>query len=55
MQLYVMNEICKRQNKAMMALVKLQSCGITEDQIFNLCSLFEDHSIALNTSYEKEV
>jgi hypothetical protein len=37
LQIFVMNQF----SAAMMALVKLQSCGVTEDQIFNLCRRFQ--------------
>jgi|GEM_PF-516902 len=33
MQLYAMNQLSARQSKAVMALIKLQSQGVTEDQI----------------------
>jgi hypothetical protein len=42
MQVLTMKEISARQNNAIMALFKLQSCGVTEDQIYNVCRFFED-------------
>ena len=39
MQVCMMNQFSACQNKAMMALVKLQSHGITEDEILNRCKL----------------
>ncbi|MGB7953135.1 MAG: hypothetical protein WCF23_04070 [Candidatus Nitrosopolaris sp.] len=35
-KVFVMNQLSARQNKAVMALVKLQSQGVTEDQILSL-------------------
>jgi hypothetical protein len=35
-QIYTMNEILGRKNKAIMALLNLQSHGVTEDQILNV-------------------
>jgi hypothetical protein len=45
MQIYQMNQFSARQNeeRPMMALFKLQGCGVTEDQIFDLCRHFEKY------------
>jgi hypothetical protein len=40
-QIYSMNEILGRKNNAVMALLKLQSHGVTEDQILSMYSFFE--------------
>jgi hypothetical protein len=37
LQKYTINEFCSRHNQAIMALVKLQSYGVREDQII-LCA-----------------
>ena len=42
-QIYTMNEILGRKNKAVMALLNLQSRGVTEDQILNVCKFFEEY------------
>jgi len=42
-----MNQFSARQNKAKMTLVKLQSCGITVHQIFNLYGQFEKDGTAI--------
>ena len=41
-QVYVVKEVCSHQNQAMVALVKLKSYGITEEDVLNLNNfLFE--------------
>ena len=43
MQIYTLNQLSGRQNKAIMALFKLQSLGVTDDQILNMCRFFEEY------------
>ncbi|MFL6421250.1 MAG: hypothetical protein ACJ71P_17845, partial [Nitrososphaeraceae archaeon] len=38
-QIFIVNGICANQNKAMMAILNLQSRGITEDRILQLNNL----------------
>jgi hypothetical protein len=40
-QIITMNEILGRKNNAVMALLKLQSHGVTEDQILSMYRFFE--------------
>jgi len=40
-QIFVVNEICTSQNGAMMAMLNLQSRGITEEQILHINNLLE--------------
>ena len=47
-QIFVFNGICANQNKAMMALVKLQSHDITEDKILYINNLLENNAHAIN-------
>jgi hypothetical protein len=35
-KIFVMNQLSARQNNAVMALIKLQSQGVTEDEILSL-------------------
>jgi hypothetical protein len=35
-EIYTMNEICARRNKVITSLLKLQTLGITDDEILNL-------------------
>ncbi|PWU79443.1 MAG: hypothetical protein DLM72_17305, partial [Candidatus Nitrosopolaris wilkensis] len=44
-QLFMLREISSRQNKAIMALLKLQSFGITEEQILQLHNHLETNSV----------
>ncbi|MFL6457687.1 MAG: hypothetical protein ACJ71G_12080, partial [Nitrososphaeraceae archaeon] len=37
------NEICFHQNKSMMAMLNLQSRGITEEQIISFYNFYEDN------------
>ncbi len=39
-QIYTMNEILGRKNKAINALIRIQNYGITEDEILELCKDF---------------
>jgi len=36
-QIYAMNQFSTRQNKAIMALIRLNAYGITDDEILNMC------------------
>jgi hypothetical protein len=40
-QIFVFNTICANQNKAMMAMINLQSRGISEDRILNMNDIME--------------
>ncbi len=42
-QIFVVNGICTNQNKAMMAIINLQSRGITEDRILQLNNFLESN------------
>jgi hypothetical protein len=42
-QIFVVNGICANQNKAMMAILNLQSRGITEDKILHLNNILENN------------
>jgi hypothetical protein len=43
-QVFAIKECCFRQNKSMMAMLNLQSRGITEEQIISLISLWKEIS-----------
>jgi hypothetical protein len=48
-QVHAVKEVCSHQNQAMVTLLKLQSCGITEQHILNLHnSLFEGNRHNMN-------
>jgi hypothetical protein len=42
-QVFVVNRICANQNKSMMAMLNLQSRGITEDKILELNNFLENN------------
>jgi hypothetical protein len=42
-QIFVVNTICTNQNKAMMAMLNMQSRGITEDRILQLNNLLDNN------------
>ena len=42
-KVFVMNQFSARQNNAIMTLFKLQSRGVTEDQILSVCRFFEEY------------
>ena len=42
-QIFVVNGICANQNKAMMAMINLQSRGITEDRILYINNILENN------------
>jgi len=42
-QIFVVNTICANQNKAMMAMINLQSRGISEDKVLQLNSFLENN------------
>jgi hypothetical protein len=44
-QIFVFNTICANHNKAMMAMINLQSRGITEDRILQLNNLLDNNGI----------
>ena len=44
-QIYTMNEILGRKNKAVMALLNLQSRGVTEDQILSVYRFLEERGM----------
>jgi hypothetical protein len=44
-QIFVLNGICANHNKAMMAMINLQSRGITEDRILQLNNLLDNNGI----------
>jgi hypothetical protein len=43
-QVFAVKEVCFRQNKSMMAMLNLQSRGITEQQIISLSNILPTHS-----------
>jgi hypothetical protein len=43
MQIYALNQFSARQNKAIMALFKLQSLGVKDDQTLNMYRFFEEY------------
>ena len=43
LQKFTINEACSRQSRAMMALLSLQTHGITEDQIISLNNFLENN------------
>jgi hypothetical protein len=48
-QIFVVNTICANQNKAMMAMINLQSRGITEEQIISLNSFLENNGYKISS------
>jgi hypothetical protein len=42
-QIFFVNGICANQNKAMMAMINLQSRGITEEQIISMKNFLENN------------
>ncbi len=52
-QIYTQNEILGRKNNAVMALIKLQSHGVAEDEILSVCRFFEEYGRGMaSTNYE---
>jgi hypothetical protein len=49
-QIYTMNEILGRKNNVVMALLKLQSRGITENQILRF---FEEYDRGMQSGFEQ--
>jgi hypothetical protein len=47
-QIFIVNGICANQNKAMMAMINLQSRGITEDRILQLNNFLENNRYSSN-------
>jgi uncharacterized protein Smg (DUF494 family) len=54
-QIYTMNEILGRKNNAVMALIKLLSHGITEEQILYLIKHLEKNNTAPTTTMEEYI
>jgi hypothetical protein len=48
MQKYTLDQVCFSQNKSMMAMINLQSRGITEDRILYLNNLLENNGYNIN-------
>jgi hypothetical protein len=46
-QIFVVNGVCANRNRVMTALVKLQSRGITEEQIISLSNILEGNQSSL--------
>jgi hypothetical protein len=44
-QVYAAKQVCSNQNQAMVALLKLKSDGITEDDILNLNNYLERNTM----------
>jgi hypothetical protein len=55
-QVHTVKELCSHQNQAMVTLLKLQSCGITEQHILNLHnSLFEGNRHNMNPDLQGHI
>jgi hypothetical protein len=52
-QIYSMNEILGRKNKAVMALLNLQSRGVTEDQILNVYRFLEEYGCGMPSGFKQ--
>ncbi|MDQ6865002.1 MAG: hypothetical protein M3044_14400 [Thermoproteota archaeon] len=52
-QIYIMNEILGRKNNAVMALIKLESHGVTEDQILYLSKYLDKNGSAPTTTMQE--
>ena len=52
-QIYTMNEILGRKNNAVMALLNLQSHGVTEDQILNVYRFFEEYGRGIPPGFKQ--
>jgi hypothetical protein len=48
LQKYIINEICSRQSQALITLARLQSHGITEDQILYVNNLLEKNGYKIS-------
>ena len=53
MQIYALNQFSARQNNAIMALFKLQSLGVTEDQILSVCRFFEEYGSGMPSGFKQ--
>jgi hypothetical protein len=53
MQIYALNQLSRRQNNAIMALFKLQSQGVREDQMLNVCRFFEEYGRGMASGFEQ--
>jgi hypothetical protein len=53
-QIFVVNGVCADQKKAMMAMLNLQSLGITEEQILYMNKLLEStrYNVDMNLTAE---
>jgi hypothetical protein len=49
-QVFSVNEICFRQNKSMMAMLNLQSRGVTEDKLLQLHNFLEKNGYEIPIS-----
>ena len=47
MQKYTLDQVCFSQNKCMMALINLQSRGVTEEQIISLSNILIENQSRL--------
>ncbi len=52
MQIFGMNEICALRNRALLTLLKLQACGITDDEILNVYEYFNKPAFNLRQQSE---
>ena len=52
-KVFVMNQLSARQNNAIMTLFKLQSRGVTEDQILRLCRYFEEYGSGMPSGFKQ--
>jgi hypothetical protein len=53
MQIYTLNQFSARQNHAIMTLFKLQSRGVTEDQILSVCRFFEEYGSGMPSGFKQ--
>jgi len=53
MQIYALNQFSGRQNNAITALFKLQSLGITDDQVLSMCRFFEEYSRGMASGFKR--
>jgi hypothetical protein len=50
-QIFVVNEVWTNQNRAMMAMLNLQSRGITEDQIIHVNNFLENNGYNVDMKF----
>jgi hypothetical protein len=53
MRIYSLNQLSGHQNNAIMALFKLQSQGVTEDQIFRACRFIEKYGSEIESGFKQ--